>query len=79
MKFHFMVVHRGQFRLRSLCRVLGISRRGYYAWQARPASRREQRTEALLLQIRAAYERGRRASRPGVGIRAPCRCLTVWA
>jgi putative transposase len=61
MKFHFMAAHRQEFRLRSLCRVLGVSRSGYYAWQARPAPRREQRNEALLVHIRAAYERGRRA------------------
>jgi len=56
-----MAVHRGQFRLRSLCRVLGVSRSGYYAWCGRPVPRREQRNEALLTHIRAAYERGRRA------------------
>jgi len=56
-----MAVHRHQFRLRSLCRVLGVSRSGYYAWQNRPAPRREQRNEALLVHIRAAHARGRRA------------------
>ena len=56
-----MAVHRQEFRLRSLCRVLGVSRSGFYAWEGRPAPRREQRNEALLLHIRAAYERGRRA------------------
>jgi putative transposase len=55
-----MAVHRQAFRLRSLCRVLGVSPSGYYAWCRRPVPRREQRNEVLLVQIRAAYERGRR-------------------
>ena len=56
-----MAVHRDQFRLRSLCCVLGVSRSGYYAWRGRSLPHREQRNAALLVQIRAAYERGRRA------------------
>lgn len=60
MKFPFIAAHRPHFRLRSLCRVLGVSRSGYYAWLARPAPRRAERNQALLVHIRAAYERGRR-------------------
>jgi len=59
-KFPFIAAHRPQFRLRSLCRVLGVSRSGYYAWRARAAPRRTERNAALLVHIRAAYERGRR-------------------
>lgn len=61
MKFHFIQTHRQSFRLGSLCRVLGVSRSGYYAWCGRPVPRREQRNQALLLRIREAYETGRRA------------------
>jgi len=60
-KFHFIAAHRQQFRLRSLCRVLGVSRSGYYAWTGRPAPRRAERNDALLVHIRAAYARGRQA------------------
>ena len=60
MKFPFIAAHRPHFRLRSLCRALGVSRSGYYAWLARPAPRRAERNQALLVHIRAAYERGRR-------------------
>jgi len=59
-KFPFIAAHRPHFRLRSLCRALGVSRSGYYAWLARPAPRRAERNQALLVHIRAAYERGRR-------------------
>ena len=60
MKFHFIAVHRQAFRLQSLCCVLGVSRSGYYAWRDRPLPHREQRNDALLVHIRAAYARGRR-------------------
>jgi len=61
MKFHFIAAHRREFRLRSLCRVLGVSPSGFYAWAARPAPRRAERNDALLVHIRAAYARGRQA------------------
>lgn len=61
MKFHFIAAHRPVFRLRSLCRVLGVSRSGYYAWAGRPLPRQAERNDALLVQIRAAYARGRQA------------------
>lgn len=61
MKFHFIAAHRAAFRLRSRCRVLGVSRSGYYAWCRRPAPRRDERNDALLVYIRAAYQRGRQA------------------
>jgi putative transposase len=40
--------------------VLGVSARGYYAWQSRPASARAQADHALLEQIRAIHDRSRR-------------------
>lgn len=61
MKFHFIAAHRQQFRLGSLCRVLGVSRSGFYAWATRPAPRQAERNDALLVHIRAAYARGRQA------------------
>jgi len=60
-KFHFIAAHRQQFRLGSLCRVLGVSRSGFYAWATRPAPRQAERNDALLVYIRAAYTRGRQA------------------
>jgi transposase InsO family protein len=60
-KFHFIAAHRQAFRLRSLCRVLGVSRSGYYAWAGRPQPRQAERNDALLVHIRAAYARGRQA------------------
>ena len=60
MKFHFIAAYRREFRLRSLCRVLGVSASGYYAWVNRPAPRQAERNDALLVRIRAAYAASRR-------------------
>jgi putative transposase len=60
-KFHFIAAHRREFRVRSLCRVLGVSPSGFYAWRQRPRPRRAERNDALLVHIRAAYLTGRQA------------------
>ena len=60
MKFHFIAAHRAEFRVRSLCRVLGVSSSGFYAWVRRPAPRQAQRNAALLVHIRAAHVASRR-------------------
>lgn len=60
MKFHFIAAHRADFRVRSLCRVLGVSPSGFYAWVRRPAPRQAQRNAALLVHIRAAHAASRR-------------------
>jgi transposase InsO family protein len=59
-KFHFIAAHRSEFRLRSLCRVLGVSPSGFYTWTQRPAPRQAERNDALLVHIRAAHAASRR-------------------
>jgi putative transposase len=59
-KFHFIAAYRAEFRVRSLCRVLGISRSGFYAWARRPSPRQAERNDALLVHIRAAHVASRR-------------------
>jgi len=52
MKYHFMDTHRPLFRVTSMCRVLGVSRSGFYGWRTRPVSQRDQKNEKLLGRIR---------------------------
>jgi transposase InsO family protein len=59
-KFHVIAAHRAEFRVRSLCRVLGVSASGFYRWTQRPAPRQAERTDALLVHIQAAYTASRR-------------------
>jgi putative transposase len=59
-KFHFIAAHRAEFRVRSLCRVLGVSASGFYAWRQRPVPRQAQRNDALVAHIQANYRASRR-------------------
>ena len=42
--------------MQPMCRVLGVSRSGYYAWVARPPSQRSQDDDRLLGLIRESHE-----------------------
>jgi len=46
--------HRAEHRVATMCRVLGVSPSGYYAWCKRPASIRAQEDQRLLRRIRTA-------------------------
>jgi hypothetical protein len=37
-----------------MCEVLEVSRSGYYAWQGRPASARDQEDDELVVAIKVA-------------------------
>ncbi len=55
MTFTFIDEHKGQWPVALLCDALGVSTAGYYAWRDRPASARQQRQDALLVEIRAIH------------------------
>ena len=42
-----------------MCRVLAVSKAGYYAWRDRPASARERANRCLAVDIRAVHRRSR--------------------
>lgn len=44
--------HINEFRLRTMCRVLGVHRSGYYVWQREASSARQREDERLLGLIR---------------------------
>ncbi len=60
MRYAFVAVHRKEFPLSLLCRVLGVSRSGYFAWRGRPESRRERENRILLERIKATHRSGRK-------------------
>jgi transposase InsO family protein len=60
MKYAFMAAHQTEFPLKRMSLVLGVSRSGYYAWQQRSQSRREQANQDLLAKIRAVHEMSRK-------------------
>ena len=51
-----MAEHKDEFRLSSMCRVLRIQRSGYYAWKAKPKSKRTVADESLLVRIKQSFE-----------------------
>jgi putative transposase len=64
MTFRFIEGHRGRWPVRLLCETLEVSPAGYYAWRGRPVSARQERREALVVEIRAIHAevRGRYGS-----------------
>lgn len=60
MRYAFVAAHREEFPLGILCRVLGVSRSGYFAWRCRPESRRERENRRLLGRIKAAHTSGKK-------------------
>jgi putative transposase len=51
--------HAGKFAVQRMCRLLRVSRSGYYDWRDRPASARCLRRQMLAGEIRAAHRQSR--------------------
>jgi putative transposase len=58
--FGFIDAEKALYPVSMLCRVLGVSRSGYYAFKERPPSRRSVEDAALGARIREIHERSRR-------------------
>jgi putative transposase len=61
MKYAFIRQHQAQFSVAAMCRVLRVSRSGYYEWQSRPSCAREQADEILLRHIHRIHLQHRQA------------------
>jgi transposase InsO family protein len=61
MKYGFIQAHHRNFRVTRMCRVLQVSRSGFYAWQRRAESPRAQVNRALLDRIRILHQQTREA------------------
>lgn len=55
MKFHFIDQAKTEFPAHRLCKVLGVSQSGYFAWKDRPASPRQREDMLILAHVRSAY------------------------
>jgi transposase InsO family protein len=59
-RFAFIKRDRGRCPVGLACRLLSVSRSGYYAWTRRPACARRQRQEERTEKIRRSFEQSRR-------------------
>ena len=59
MKFGFVKEHRRIWPAGLICRVLGVSRSGFFAWLKRGISRRRQRRQELAVKVRAVHREHR--------------------
>ena len=53
--FRFIDAEKGNFDVAVMCRVLGVSRSGYYAWARRPPSERTRANATLVKDIRRVH------------------------
>jgi putative transposase len=60
MKYSFIDKYRSVYRVERMCRVLDISRSGYYAWKQRGINGRVEENKRLATAIRQIYEKSRR-------------------
>ena len=56
MRFQFIDDYRDEFPVSLMCKVLDVSRSGYYAWRERPPSKREMANRELYRKIEAVYD-----------------------
>lgn len=54
-----MKAHQAEFPIKAMCRLLGVSTSGYYAWASRTPSAREMEDQQLAEHIRAIHTRSR--------------------
>lgn len=55
MSFKLVGEAKKEFPVHRLCRVLGVSQSGYFAWKGRPACRRQHEDMVLLAHVRSAF------------------------
>jgi hypothetical protein len=54
-RFRFIAAEKASSTVVRLCRVLGVSSSGFYAWQQRPPSRRQRTDTQLIADIRSVH------------------------
>ena len=60
MRFAFIEAKKAEHDVRILCRVLRVSRQGFYAWLSREESQHDRDDRRLGLEIRAAFQASKR-------------------
>jgi putative transposase len=56
MRFRFILVEKAEHSVTILCRCLGVTRSGFYAWQRRPESRHARDDRRLKVLVRVSFD-----------------------
>jgi putative transposase len=56
MRYRFIDGHRAVYPIGVMCRVLAVTRSGYYAWRTRPESARARQNRQLMVHMRAIHQ-----------------------
>ena len=59
MRYQYIREHREEFSVKRMCRMLGVTRSGYYAWQLEKEGPRALENRVLVEQIRVEYKTSR--------------------
>lgn len=59
MRFTFIEAEKANYKVAMLCRVLEVSRSGFYAWRKRPPSEHDRRDAQLGVEVAAIFEESR--------------------
>jgi transposase InsO family protein len=59
-KFAFIAAREVAFPVSAMCRMLGVTKSGFYAWKTRPKPERERRDAQLAARVAAVHQRSRR-------------------
>jgi transposase InsO family protein len=59
-KYAFVAAHAGEYPVKRMCEVLGVSSSGYYDWRQRTPSQRQQANGQLLAAIRREHHASRK-------------------
>ena len=58
-RFRFIDAEKARFPVSLLCKIVGVSKSGYYAWKSRAPSKRSREDAVLTEKIREVYQRSR--------------------
>lgn len=59
MRYRFVQAEKVNYPVLIICRVMRVSRSGYYRWNKRPVSAREEMNQIMLVRIREIHEGSR--------------------
>ena len=66
MRFAFIAAEKACYPVALMCRVLKVSRSGYYAWCQRPAAAHTLKDQSLALEVAAIHAESRGRDRKSV-------------